>query len=57
MEKPTPHCKLTIVKAFVEAGKVRTTNTARLGATALGLEPSDMLAVVTRSRQLIFTRA
>jgi motility quorum-sensing regulator/GCU-specific mRNA interferase toxin len=46
MEKPTPHCKLTIVKAFVEAGKVRTTNTARLGATALGLGLPDMLAVV-----------
>lgn len=46
MEKPTPHCKLTVVKAFVEAGKVRATRSARLGATALGLELSDMLAVV-----------
>lgn len=46
MEKLAPHCKLTIVKAFVEAGKVRTTNSARLGATALGLELPDMLAVV-----------
>lgn len=46
MEKLAPHCKLTIVKTFVEAGKVRTTNSARLGATALGLELPDMLAVV-----------
>lgn len=46
MEKSTPHCKLTVVKAFVEAGKVRATHSARLGATALGLELSDMLAVV-----------
>jgi motility quorum-sensing regulator/GCU-specific mRNA interferase toxin len=45
MEKLTPHCKLTVVKAFVEAGKVRATH-SRLGATALGLELSDMLAVV-----------
>jgi motility quorum-sensing regulator/GCU-specific mRNA interferase toxin len=46
VEKSTPHCKLTIVKAFVEAGKVRATRSARIGATALGLEFSDMLAVV-----------
>lgn len=46
MEKSTPHCKLAVVKAFAEAGKVRTTRSARLGATALGLELSDMLAVV-----------
>lgn len=46
MEKLSPHCKLPVVKAFVEAGKVRATHSARLGATALGLELSDMLAVV-----------
>jgi len=46
MEKPSPHCKLSMVKAFVEAGKVRATHSARLGATALGMEASDMLAVV-----------
>lgn len=46
MEKPTPHCKLTVVKALVTAGKVRTTQSARQGATALGLALSDMLAVV-----------
>lgn len=42
MEKRTPHCKLTIVRALVEAGKVRTTQTARLGALALGFGYSDM---------------
>lgn len=46
MEKLTPHCKLTVIKAFAKAGKVRATQSARLGATALGLEFSDMLAVV-----------
>ena len=46
MEKPTPHCKLAMVKALVEVGKVRATHSARLGAIALGLELSDMLAVV-----------
>jgi motility quorum-sensing regulator/GCU-specific mRNA interferase toxin len=46
MEKQTPHCKLVVVKTLIEAGKVRATRSARLGATALGLELSDMLDVV-----------
>lgn len=46
MEKRTPHCKLSIVKALVEAGRVRTTNAARTGANELGLGFSDMLGVV-----------
>jgi len=46
MEKSTPHCKLPEVKALVAAGKVRTTHSARSGATALGLALSDMLNVV-----------
>ena len=46
MEKRTPHCKLTMVKALVEAGKVSTTHAARAGANELGLDFSDMLAVV-----------
>ncbi len=46
MEKRTPHCKLSVVKALAEAGKVRTTHAARTGANELGLAFSDMLAVV-----------
>ncbi|AKM33450.1 mRNA interferase MqsR (plasmid) [Pandoraea faecigallinarum] len=46
MEKPTPHCKLPVGKTFIAAGKVRATHSARLGAAALSLELSDMLAVV-----------
>jgi motility quorum-sensing regulator / GCU-specific mRNA interferase toxin len=46
MEKRTPHCKLNVVKALVEAGKVRATHSARLGATGLGFELPEMLAVV-----------
>ena len=46
MEKRTPHCKLTVVKTLVDAGKVRTTNAARTGANELGLAFSDMLDVV-----------
>jgi motility quorum-sensing regulator / GCU-specific mRNA interferase toxin len=47
MEKRTPHCKLSVVKALVAAGKVRTTQAARTGASELGMGFSDMLSVVT----------
>ena len=46
MEKRTPHCQLSVVRALVGAGNVRTTHTARVGANALGLDYPDMLAVV-----------
>ncbi|MBQ7627229.1 MAG: type II toxin-antitoxin system MqsR family toxin [Rhodocyclaceae bacterium] len=46
MEKRTPHCKLSVVHALLDAGKVRTTHAARSGATALGFTLPDMLAVV-----------
>ena len=46
MEKRTPHCKLTVVQALVEDGKVRTTHAARAGANELGLALFEMLDVV-----------
>jgi motility quorum-sensing regulator/GCU-specific mRNA interferase toxin len=46
MEKNTPHCKLRVIKALVQARKVRTTHAARTGADALGFDFSGMLAVV-----------
>ena len=46
IERRTPHCKLTKVKALVEANKVCTTHAARAGANDLGFDLSDMLAVV-----------
>jgi motility quorum-sensing regulator/GCU-specific mRNA interferase toxin len=46
MEKRTPHCKLAVIKSLVEAGKVRSTHAARVGASELGFSLSDMLAVV-----------
>lgn len=54
MEKPSPHCKLPVVKALIQAGKVRATNSARLGATAMGLELSDMLLVLIALSQQTF---
>lgn len=47
MEKGTPHCKLPVVKALVEAGKVKATATAYNGALELGINDLDgMCAVV-----------
>jgi motility quorum-sensing regulator/GCU-specific mRNA interferase toxin len=47
MEKHSPHCNLVVVKRLVEIGKVRVTQSARIGATALGLDLSGMLSVIT----------
>jgi len=46
MEKQVPHCRLTKVKALVEAGKVRTTYSAEFSAAQMGLGIPDMLDVV-----------
>lgn len=46
MEKSTPHCKLTRVKSLVNAGKFRTTSSARSGAVEMGLDLAGMLEVV-----------
>lgn len=47
MEKGTPHCKLPVVKALVEAGQVRATASAFRGARDLGINDlGGMCAVV-----------
>ena len=46
MEKQTPHCKLSMVKAMIEAGNVKTTKAAREGGAALGIDFDSMIAVV-----------
>ena len=46
MEKNTPHCKLTIVKTMIEAGKVRATKSALQGAVALGMQHDDMMTTI-----------
>ncbi|WP_333679424.1 type II toxin-antitoxin system MqsR family toxin [Dyella sp.] len=50
MEKRTPHCKLVVVKALVEEGKVRTTYSAEFGAAQLGLGVPDIVTVVMAAR-------
>jgi motility quorum-sensing regulator / GCU-specific mRNA interferase toxin len=46
MEKRAPHCKLPVVKALIEQGKVQATVTALGGAEAMGFDFDDMIAVV-----------
>lgn len=47
MEKGTPHCKLPVVKALIESGKVKATASAFSGARDLGINDlAGMCAVV-----------
>jgi motility quorum-sensing regulator/GCU-specific mRNA interferase toxin len=57
MEKNTPHCKLTKIKALIEAEKVQTTKVAREGAAALGFDFDDMLAVVLALKNADFYKS
>jgi motility quorum-sensing regulator / GCU-specific mRNA interferase toxin len=38
MEKRTPHCKLSTVKALVADGRVRATASAFVGALGVGID-------------------
>lgn len=57
MEKRNPHCKLVQVKALVRAGRVKTTHTARTGASELGFSLADMLDVVLALTQADFYKS
>lgn len=47
MEKGTPHCKLSVIKALIEADKVNATASAFNGARELGINDlAGMCAVV-----------
>ena len=46
MEKGTPHCKLPVVKAMIEAGKVRSPLSALAGGAALGFDFEGIVSVV-----------
>lgn len=46
MEKSVPHCRLSIVKALIEAGKVRSTMSALAGGAALGFDFEGIVSVV-----------
>jgi motility quorum-sensing regulator/GCU-specific mRNA interferase toxin len=46
MEKKHPHCKLTVVKGLIEAGRVRSTASALAGGAALGFDFEGIVSVV-----------
>ena len=46
MEKSTPHCRLPVVKAMIEAGKVRSTMSALAGGAAAWITVLDLSIVL-----------
>ena len=46
MEKRTPHCKLLVVKALAEVGRIRFTEVAVQGGAALGFDVAGIVGVV-----------
>ena len=46
MEKRSPHCQLSIVKALITEGKVRSTFSALADGAALGFDFQGIVAVV-----------
>lgn len=46
MEKRTPHCKLSVIKDLIKAGKIRSTLTALKGGAALGLDFDGIVEVI-----------
>lgn len=46
MEKRTPDCRLSVVKALIQDGKVRITLSALVGGAALGFDADGIIGVV-----------
>lgn len=47
MEKRTPHCRLSVIKALTRSGRVRITGTAMRTAAALDLDFGEILKIVS----------
>ncbi len=46
MERRTPHCKLSVIKTLLAAGRVRSTVSALAGGAALGYNFAGIVAIV-----------
>ena len=46
MEKRSPHCQLSVIKALIEEGRVRSTFSALAGGAALGFDFQGIVAVI-----------
>ena len=57
MEKSTPHCKLSVVKALIESRKVRATLSALAGGAALGFDFEGVLSVILALKPKYFHKS
>lgn len=57
MEKSIPHCKLSVVKAMIETGKIRSTMSALAGGAAMGFNFEDIVNVVKSLTQADFYKS
>lgn len=57
MEKGSPHHKLSIVKALIEAGKVRATMSALTSGAALGFDFEGIVSVIMALAQTDFYKS
>ena len=57
MEKLTPHCKLSVVKGMIQAGRVRITLSALAGGAALGFDADGIVGVVMALRTKDFYKS
>ena len=57
MEKKTPHTKLPVVKALVEAGRVRATKSALAGGAAVGFNFEGIVGIVMALSQADFHKS
>ena len=46
MDKRTPHCNLSTIKALVDAGRVSSTQSARQGAAVMGIDFDAMCGIL-----------
>ena len=57
MEKNTPHTKLPVVKALVEAGRVSATRSALAGGAAVGFNFEGIVGIVMALSQADFHKS
>lgn len=57
MEKNVPHCRLPRIKQLLQAGKVRTTDSARSSANELGLAFAKMLDILMELKPIDFYKS
>ncbi len=57
MEKGTPHCKLSLIKMLIEAGKVRMTASAVAGGELMGFDRIAIVGIVATLKPADFYKS